>query len=93
MFGSPVPAQTCIVSLGAMARTPIDTTRSWSKTERNETPPLVVFQIPPPAAATKNVRDGEGMPTTSLTRPDVFAGPILRHRKAARVVESRGVDN
>src|SRR6185437_11997023 len=50
-FCSPVPAQTCIVSDGAMARAPIETTGSLSKRGRKVTPALVVFQIPPPAAA------------------------------------------
>jgi len=50
---------------------------------------LVVFQIPPPAAATKKVLDGLGMPTMSATRPSKFAGPTVRQRKPARVSESR----
>jgi len=32
--------------------------RSLSNTGRNVVPAFVVFQMPPPAAATKNVRDG-----------------------------------
>src|SRR5919198_189426 len=52
-------------------------------------PGLVVFQIPPPAAATKNVFDGLGMPTISATRPSKLAGPTVRQRKPARVRESR----
>src|SRR3989442_14674929 len=53
---SPVPAQTCVVSEGAIASSPIDTQRSLSKTSLNVVPALVVFQIPPAAAATKYVR-------------------------------------
>src|SRR5690348_17701678 len=87
-FCSPVPAQTCIVSEGAMARAPIETTGSSSKTGRKVVPALVVFQIPPPAAATKKVLDGLGMPTMSATRPSKFAGPTVRQRKPARVRES-----
>src|SRR2546426_994822 len=85
---SPVPAQTCVVSEGAIASSPIDTQRSLSKTGRNVVPALVVFQIPPAAAATKNVRDGLGMPATLDTRPAMFAGPMLRQRNPASSVES-----
>src|SRR6058998_2644513 len=85
---SPVPAQTCIVSEGAIASSPIDTHFSFSKTGRNVVPALVVFQMPPAAAATKNVRDGLGMPVTLDTRPPMFAGPMLRQRNPARSVES-----
>jgi hypothetical protein len=48
----------------------------------------VVFQMPPPAAATKNVLDGAGIPTTSATRPSKLAGPTVRQRKPATVAES-----
>src|SRR6266849_10897795 len=85
---SPVPAQTWVVSLGAMASSPIETQRSLSKTGRNVVPALVVFQIPPAAAATKKVRDGLGMPATLDTRPAMFAGPMLRQRNPASSVES-----
>src|SRR5512143_2793514 len=87
-LGSRVPAHTCIVSLGAMASMPIEITRWLSNTGRHVTPLLIDFQIPPPAAAAKNVFDGEGMPTTSETRPMVFAGPTFRQRKPAIVAES-----
>src|SRR5881392_402438 len=87
---SPVPAQTCVVSLGAIMSSPIEMQRWLSNTGRNEVPALVVFQIPPAAAATKNVFDGLGMPTTLDTRPPMLAGPTLRQRKPARRVESRG---
>src|SRR5712691_12316498 len=88
---SPVPAHTCIVSDGAIASSPIDTHFSLSKTGRNVVPALVVFQIPPAAAATKNVFEGLGIPTTLETRPPMLAGPTLRQRKPARRAESRGV--
>src|SRR5258706_14822667 len=86
---SPVPAHTCIVSDGAMATSPIETHFSLSKTGRNVVPALVVFQMPPAAAATKNVLDGLGMPVTLETRPIMFAGPMLRQRNPASSVESR----
>src|SRR3954463_13242765 len=86
---SPVPAHTCIVSDGAIANSPIDTHFSLSNTGRNVVPALVVFQIPPAAAATKNVREGLGIPTTLDTRPAMLAGPRLRQRNPARSVESR----
>src|SRR6267143_5956201 len=85
---SPVPAHTCIVSDAAIASSPIDTHFSLSKTGRNVVPALVVFQIPPAAAATKNVRDGLAMPATLDTRPAMFAGPMLRQRNPASSVES-----
>src|SRR6266849_1458834 len=85
---SPVPAHTCIVSDGAIASSPIDTHFSLSKTGRNVVPALVVFQIPPAAAATKNVREGLGIPATLDTRPPMFAGPMLRQRNPASSVES-----
>src|SRR5215467_2174268 len=87
-FGSPVPAHTCIVSLGAMASMPIEMTRWLSKTGRQVTPLFVDFQMPPAAAAAKNVLDGDGIPVTSEMRPIVFAGPIFRHRNPATVSES-----
>jgi hypothetical protein len=40
------------VSLGAIARSPSDATRSLSKTGRKVVPLLIVFQTPPAAAAT-----------------------------------------
>src|SRR6266576_30516 len=85
---SPVPAHTCIVSDGAIATSPIDTHFSLSKTGRKVVPALVVFQMPPAAAATKNVFDGLGMPVTLETRPIMFAGPMLRQRNPASSVES-----
>src|SRR3712207_263793 len=51
-------------------------------------PLFVVFQMPPAAAATKKVLEGDGMPTTSVTRPSKFAGPTGRHGKPRRVSES-----
>src|SRR3954468_21591752 len=85
---SPVPAHTCIVSDGAIASSPIETHFSLSNTGRNVVPALVVFQIPPAAAATKNVFDGLGIPATLDTRPPMLAGPMLRQRNPARSVES-----
>src|SRR2546425_1272169 len=85
---SPVPAHTCVVSDGAIASSPIDTHFSLSNTGRNVVPALVVFQMPPAAAATKNVREGLGMPATLETRPPMFAGPMFRQRNPARSVES-----
>src|SRR5438093_3112164 len=87
---SPVPAQTCVVSLGAIASSPIEMQRWLSNTGRNEVPALVVSQTPPAAAATKNVFDGLGMPTTRDPRPPMLAGPTLRQRKPARRGESSG---
>src|ERR1041385_7348663 len=87
-FCSPVPAQTCIVSDGAIASDPIATQRSRSNTGRNVVPLFVVFQMPPPAAATKNVFDGLGMPAMSAVRPSKFAGPTVRHRNDDSVSES-----
>src|SRR5258708_31254810 len=87
---SPVPAHTCVVSLGAIANSPIATQRWLSNTGRNDVPALVVFQMPPAAPAMKKVVDGLGMPTTLDVRPPIFAGPMLRQRKAARVAESSG---
>src|SRR2546430_5762671 len=88
---SPVPAHTWLVSEGAIASSPIDTHFSFSNTGRKVVPALVVFQMPPAAAATKNVRDGLGMPATLDTRPPMFAGPMLRQRKPARSVESSAI--
>src|SRR5213593_1634458 len=85
---SPVPAHTCCVSLGAIASSPMETHFSVSKTGRKVVPLLVVFQIPPAAAATKNVLEGLGIPTTLETRPIMLAGPRLRQRNPARSVES-----
>src|SRR6266536_2483813 len=86
---SPVPAHTCIVSLGAIASSPIETHRWLSNTGRKVVPALVVFQMPPAAAAMKNVLDGLGIPATLDVRPPMLAGPMLRQRKLARRVESR----
>src|SRR4051812_44088287 len=87
VFGSPVPAQTMFVSVGAIASTPIEMTDLSSNTGRQVTPLFVVFQMPPAAAATKTVFDGPGMPTTSESRPMKLAGPTVRHLKAATVDE------
>ena len=92
-FCSPVPAQTCMVSLGAIASDPMDTTRWLSNTGRHVTPLLVDFQIPPAAAATKSVLDGDGIPATSDTRPCMFAGPMFLQRNPVTVVESRSNDD
>src|ERR1051325_4236836 len=51
-LGSPVPAHTWLVSDGAIASIPIETTPSSPrppKTRRNVVPALVVFQMPPAA--------------------------------------------
>src|SRR2546428_9537084 len=85
---SPVPAHTCIVSDGAIASSPINTHFSLSNTGRNVVPALVVFQMPPPAAATKKVLEGLGIPATLETRPPIFAGPMLRQLNPAMSVES-----
>src|SRR6185369_10718577 len=88
-LGSPVPAQTVCVSDGAMASTPIEMMFLSSNTGRHVTPLLVLFQMPPPAAATKSVLDGPGMPTTSESRPMKLPGPTVRHLKPETVAESR----
>src|SRR5260221_14787227 len=82
-FGSPVPAHTVFVSDGAMASMPMEMMFLSSNTGRHVTPLLVLFQMPPPAAATKSVFDGPGMPTTSDRRPMNVAGPAGRHLKPA----------
>src|SRR5437667_10271519 len=66
---SPVPAQTCVVSLGAIASSPIEMQRWLSTTGRNDGPELVVFQIPPGAAATNNVFGGLVIPTPAGYSP------------------------
>ena len=87
-FGSPVPAHTCCVSDGAMASMPIEITRWSSNTGRHVVPLLVVFQMPPPAAAANRVLEGPGMPTTSDMRPMKLAGPTVRQRIPATAAES-----
>src|SRR5260370_13140036 len=86
---SPVPAHTCVVSLDAIASSPIETQRWLSNTGRNDVPALVVFQMPPAAPAMKNVVDGLGMPTTLDVRPPIFAGPMLRRRERPSGREAR----
>jgi hypothetical protein len=49
---SPVPAQMMFGLDGAMAMSPIEMTFSPVNSGKNCTPPLMVFQIPPAAAAT-----------------------------------------
>src|SRR6185295_7320644 len=71
-----------------MAITPIDEMRLSSNTGRHVRPLFPDFQMPPAAAAMNNVFDGLGMPTTSESRPMLFAGPIARHLSAATVNES-----
>src|ERR1044072_5812457 len=87
-LGPPVPAHPCMVSLGARASMPMEITRWLSNTGRQVTPLLVDFQMPPAAAAAKKVFDGDGIPTTSESRPIVLAGPTLRQRNPAMVAES-----
>src|SRR5947208_1857394 len=50
-LGSPVPAYTTFVSLGAMASTPMAMTLLSSNTGRHVVPLFVLFQMPPPAAS------------------------------------------
>src|SRR5258708_14159171 len=88
-FGSPVPAHTVFVSDGAMASMPMEMMFLSSNTGRHVTPLLVLFQMPPPAAATKRVLEGPGTPTTSDRRPMNVAGPTVRHLKPATVAEAR----
>src|SRR5260221_12214121 len=88
-FGSPVPAHTVFVSDGAMASMPMEMMFLSSNTGRHVTPLLVLFQMPPPAAATKSVFDGPGMPTTSDRRPMNVAGPNGRPLKTANGAGSR----
>src|SRR5207302_9550670 len=85
---SPVPAHTCIVSDGAIASSSIDTHFSLSDNGRHVVPALVGFQIHPAAAATKNVREGLGMPVPADTRPAMFAGREVRQRNPASGVDS-----
>src|SRR5258708_10211246 len=87
-FGSPVTAQPCCGSDGAMASMPIEITRLSSNSGRQVTPLFCVFQMPPPAVATKNVFDGLGIPTMSDVRPSKFAGPSARHFIPATDAES-----
>src|ERR1041384_19995 len=77
---SPVPAHTCIVSDGAIASSPIEPHGWLSNTGRNVVPAFVVFQIPPAAAAMKNVFEGLGIPTTPRVPTPTFAGPVFRPR-------------
>ena len=51
-FCSPVPTYSVLVSDGAIAMSPIDMQRWFSKIGRNVVPALVVLKIPPPALAT-----------------------------------------
>src|SRR4051812_43528396 len=88
-FGSPVPAQIVFVSVGAMASMPMAMMFLSSKIGRQVVPLFVLFQMPPPAAATKSVFDGPGMPTTSERRPWKLPGPTVRHLKPEIVAESR----
>src|SRR5258708_37573347 len=90
-FGSPVPAHTVFVSDGAMASMPMEMMFLSSNTGRHVTPLLVLFQMPPPAAATKRVFDGPGIPTTSDRRRMNVAGPTGRHLKAATGAGARGL--
>src|ERR1019366_2599872 len=87
-FGSPVPAHTCCVSDGAIASMPMEITRLSSKTGRHVMPLFMVFQMPPPAVATKSVFDGPGIPTISDERPSKLAGPSWRHFMPATDAES-----
>src|ERR1035437_6040721 len=87
-LGSPVPAHTCCVSDGAIASMPIEITRLSSNNGRHVMPLFMVFQIPPPAVATKSVFDGPGIPTMSDERPSKLAGPSCRHLMPAMLAES-----
>src|SRR5438093_1883896 len=90
-LGSPVPAQTWLVSDGAIASIPIETTPSLPfppNTRRKVVPALMVFQTPPAAVATKQVREGRGLAVMSLIRPPMLAGPTFRQRRPAISAES-----
>src|ERR1035437_5980722 len=87
-LGSPVPAHTCCVSDGAIASMPIEITRLSSNNGGHVMPLFMVFQIPPPARATKSAFDGPGIPTMSDERPSKLAGPSCRHLMPAMLAES-----
>jgi hypothetical protein len=51
---------------------------------------LVVFQMPPLAAATYQVEASRGSTAMSITRPEVMAGPIERSSSPAKVSAENG---
>jgi hypothetical protein len=51
-------------------------------------PALVDFHTPPDAAATNTVAKLLSTASISVTRPDMFAGPMLRHCRSANRASS-----
>ncbi len=85
---SPVPAQTMLVSPGAIASALTVDTFSWSKTGVHVTPAFTERHSPPEAKPTSVSLGLRGLPITALTRPLMLAGPTERHGNAERTVVS-----
>src|SRR5438874_2546646 len=66
-----------------MTTVPIEYDASLSNTGVHVVPALMVFHIPPDAAATYQIFLSLGWTARSLMRPDVSAGPIGRRRSPA----------
>ena len=87
-FGSPVPAYRMLVSEGAIAISLTACTPVRSKTGSHVVPALIERHKPPVAKETKMTLGFCGLASMSTTRPVMLAGPIERHRNAARKAES-----
>src|SRR5262245_56379912 len=69
-----------------MTTTPVEKDPSPSKTGAKLIPALLVFQTPPAAVATYQIRLSTGCTATSATRPEVRAGPMARKLRPAAAV-------
>jgi hypothetical protein len=66
----------------------MDSVGMASKSGRQVVPPLVVFQTPPLAVPTYTMLGSPGTPSTSVARPIMLAGPMLRNASRESTVVS-----
>src|SRR5688500_12447618 len=96
LFASPDPTHTMFEFDGATVTSPVDATLPpSSNTGAQVTPPLVVFQIPPVAAARYATVPswpprvpGDSATAMSTTRPLITAGPMERSGSELTSAES-----
>src|SRR5262245_42943145 len=88
LFASPVPTHTMFGFEGASAIEPTETVVSRSNTGIQELPRLVVFHTPPDAVAAYTTSVLFSTTATSITRPPVVAGPIVRHLRFLSIAGS-----
>ena len=90
LLASPVPTQIVLGFLRSIVTVPIEYEPSFWKTGVKVVPALVVFQTPPDATPMYHVCLSSGCTATTLTRPDISAGPTARKRSSLNVPDAQG---